>query len=681
MAEKIEFDLGVKNNQLDKALDSATKKASSLDGVLNTALGVFGGNVITKGFDLFLDGLGQVVDVFGDALKASSDNQIEINNLNSALSRAGILSKETSLELQGFADAIEATSTVTGGAVVDTITYLTSLTRLDKDGLQAATRSALDLSQALGIDLQAATTLVAKAANGNVSAFGRYGIEIQKGATDAETFANTLEKLNAQFGGAAASKLNTTAGAVTALGNAYEKSIEPLGDLIIQNPIVTATINEVKDGLLALSESVFKNKDSLIELVQDGILFTVASSQVLLDALDGITVVTKGLFNTLVLGANVITLGLVEPFKLAYDAVLLLLQNLPLVGSAFEGLQNPLQGLSDSLKNDVVASFEDLKNSADDNVFRQLSDGASEFADNIILGAERIKLANNEIKNSNRSILDDQDALNDEQLAKIAEFESQKRLLQEQFAIENRALNAELNEIGIQDEFARGEASIQRILDQKLAENQATLQAEIDKNKGLNDQRLINAANEKAAAAKQLADQKAFNQSRVALERLNNDSFLRERSTFLNTVATLSNAKSKELAAIGKAAAIVNATIAGKEAIATSFSFGSRIGGPPLGFTFAGIAAAASASQIASIAGVQFENGGVVGGANGGSVGPDNRQATIRDGEMVLNADQQKNLMEMLNNGGSTGDIVIQVDGRTIARAVRDQIKQGFVLA
>lgn len=680
MAEKLEFDLSVKNNQLDKALDSGTKKASGLEGVLTTALGVFGGNVITKGFDLFLDGLNSVVDVFGDALKASSDNQVEINNLNSALSRAGILSRETSEDLQAFADSIEATTTQTGGAITETIAYLSSLTRLDKEGLKAATTASLELSEALGIDLASASTLVAKAANGNVSAFSRYGIEIQKGNTNAETFSNTLTKLNEQFGGASASKLNTTIGAYTSLGNAYEKSIEPLGDIIIQNPIVTATINEVKNAVLGLGEALTENKGELIEFVQDGLLATIAASQVVLDALDGITVVTKGLFNTLVLGANVISLGLVEPFRLAYDAVLLLLQNLPLVGQAFEGLQNPLDSLANTLRDNVSKSFEDLANSADSNVFRDLSDGANNFANSIIDGAERIKLANSEIKNSNRSLVEDQDVLNADQLQKIANFNSEKQALEARLAAENIDLKNQLSELEIQNEFDRNESSLQRILDQKLRENEIVLQAELEKNKGLNDARLIDAANAKAQAAKRLADAQAIKQKEIDLEKLSNQRRLAEQNSFLNTAASLSNSKSKELAAIGKAAAITNATIAARESIVNSFNFGSRIGGPPLGFTFAGIAAAATASQIAQIAGVQFENGGVVGGTNGASVGPDNRQATIRDGEMVLNADQQKNLMNMLNNGSTGGDIVVQVDGREIFRAVRNQLNQGMKL-
>lgn len=51
MAEKIEFDLEVKKNELNSALDSGAKKATELNGILKTAAGVFVGNIATKGFE------------------------------------------------------------------------------------------------------------------------------------------------------------------------------------------------------------------------------------------------------------------------------------------------------------------------------------------------------------------------------------------------------------------------------------------------------------------------------------------------------------------------------------------------------------------------------------------------------------------------------------------------------
>lgn len=678
MAEKIEFDLSVKNNQLDKALDSGIKKTDTLEASLTTALGVFGGALLTKGFDLFIDGVSSIVDVTQDAIRASAEQEVALNNLNASLGRAGNLTRETSLELQNFATQLQSVSTFEDDATLGALALLQSLTKLDKDGLKAGVASAADFATVLGIDLETATRLVAKAAEGNTEAFKRYGVEINKGKNDSESFANTIKALNEQFGGAAQSQLNTYAGSTKSLSNSFGELLEPIGDVIVKNEFVVSTINQIKSVVESLTRNIEENKVAYTDLVTDGLLYAISFTQVLLDAMDGLTVTTKALFNVLVLGSNVISLGIIEPFRVAYDVIVAVLQQIPLLGKVFEDLKNPLDSVAATLRDNVATSFDDLTKSADSNIFRELSDGAASFADGVIVGAEKIKLANTEIKNSNKSVSDDQQELNDQQLASLTEFQNQKIAIDDQFRAERKTLDEQLAIEGIQNEFDRNEASIVRLSEFKFRENEIALQAELAKNQALKDARLIDAANAKAYSTKRLADQKATTDKEIALEKLKNSTFLSDRAAFFNSAASLSNSKSKELAAIGKAAAIVNATIAGREAIVSSFRFGSNIGGPPLGFTFAGIAAAATASQIAQIAAVQFENGGVVGATSG----PDNQIASIRTGELILNASQQKTLFDAINSGSfGGGDIVVKIDSREIARATRDQIRSGFILA
>ncbi|NEJ15516.1 tape measure protein [Rhizobium leguminosarum] len=71
--------------------------------------------------------------------------------------------------------------------------------------------------------------------------------------------------------------------------------------------------------------------------------------------------------------------------------------------------------------------------------------------------------------------------------------------------------------------------------------------------------------------------------------------------------------------ALDKAAAIARALIAARESVVSAYAFGSRIGGPPLGAAFAGIAAAAQAANIAAIASTSFGGGGSAVGSSGSS--------------------------------------------------------------
>ena len=88
---------------------------------------------------------------------------------------------------------------------------------------------------------------------------------------------------------------------------------------------------------------------------------------------------------------------------------------------------------------------------------------------------------------------------------------------------------------------------------------------------------------------------------------------------------------------------------------------------------------------------LKFSDGGVVAG---GSFSGDRLLAGVNSGEMVLNRKQQANLFDLIDRGNGqessnllnafnalvSQPIIVQVDGREIARVVRNQRKQGFVI-
>lgn len=150
-----------------------------------------------------------------------------------------------------------------------------------------------------------------------------------------------------------------------------------------------------------------------------------------------------------------------------------------------------------------------------------------------------------------------------------------------------------------------------------------------------------------------------------------------------NIGAALFKDGSKEAFAIQKAAALAGVAIDDAKARSAAVAVSSTLVPPLNGIYLAKqnalitSATALSLSGIAAAAIKGFANGGVV----GATMGSDNRVATIRDGEMILNAEQQEKLFNMINAGGVGGDIIVQVDSREIARAVRSQVQQGFRLA
>jgi len=143
------------------------------------------------------------------------------------------------------------------------------------------------------------------------------------------------------------------------------------------------------------------------------------------------------------------------------------------------------------------------------------------------------------------------------------------------------------------------------------------------------------------------------------------------------------------LAVIGKAAGLTQI------AIDTPVAIGKALAAFPPPFNFAAAAAvgAAMAAQAARLTGIGgFANGGVVGGFNGATSGSDNRLATVRDGEMFLNARQQRRLFDIADGGQSSNTalaesvnrlasqpIIVMIDNKEVARAVRTARLEGFV--
>lgn len=685
MAEKIEFDLAVKNNQLNKALDDGAKKAVSLEGVLETALGVLGGGLAIKAFDSLVGGFNSLINVGKEAINAAAAQEVATNNLNNALARQGNFTRQASQELLDFASNMQKLTVFEDDAVISSTALLQSLSNLSVDGLKAGVTAAADFATVLGIDLETATRLVAKAAEGNISVFKRYGVQIQEGKNDAETFANTIQALNSQFGGASAAQLNTYNGSLRALKNAYGDLLEPIGDIVVKNPLIVAGFNEIKNIINGTNEEVSAGVPAFQEFLNNGIFAVSAGSQVLLDIFDFLTVGVKQFINVIQIAGGFIASGLVNPIKDLIDGVLFLGSNIPGLSDKFEGLVNPLDKASVAIADFTNSGIKGLNDATGGNVFRDLSEGIDNFTTKIVENASAVKIAQADVKNSNAQRLLDEDENSAEILKRKQQLGAEILTLQAQIAGEESAQSAQLAALDIENESAANVAKIEAIYAQKILEAQAVYEGELLKNKSIVSASEQALANEKAFQNLSLVALKASTQKEIEAKRaviaeekkIAADRIANQSSTFA-AIATLASANNKGLAAIGKAAAITQI------AIDTPVAIGRALAAfpPPFNFAAAGLVGAAMAAQASRIAGVQFEQGGPVGGTNGASVGADNRVATIRDGEFVLSGQDQKVLYDAIKSGNlGGGNIQVIIDGREVAVAVRNQIQSGFRLA
>jgi hypothetical protein len=173
-------------------------------------------------------------------IKAASEQETALHRLSFALRSVGEESQEALKHSQALAEALQQQTKYSDDAIEEAQAMLAMLGRLSGEGLDRATRASLDLATALGVDLQQAATLVAKAAEGQTAALSRYGIVIQEDLAPMEKYEAVLRAIEQNMGGAAQAELGTYAGTVENLANKWGEAAEQWGNFWKDSFAVTA---------------------------------------------------------------------------------------------------------------------------------------------------------------------------------------------------------------------------------------------------------------------------------------------------------------------------------------------------------------------------------------------------------------------------------------------------------
>ena len=611
------------SDSVDKFATEGAQKTGMFEQALASMAGFVGGQAIIGAFQA---ATGAVIS-FGEALivdgvASAIETQEALNKLTSSLARSGNLAATSATEFTDFANSLERTSRFSDDAALSAAALLENITQLDSQGLQQATQASADLAAAMGLDLETAASLVGKAINGNTGALNRYGIEVQKGATDSQTLANVLDTLNARFGGSAASQVQTYAGSVNIMSKAWEDVTKVIGNAIVENKTVTVAVQQISLALQQFS-----------------------------DYLDSNSAEIQVFFGQLVSGAVDASIIVVETFKTIIGAGQLLITFWESLGTTIgtvaaaivQAAQGDFAGAFEAIKGgaqDIKTSFEDVGNTpALDAISSKLEEMKANVdvafmatktgAEVAVVALNNTEAAQNRLTDAQKASIEQASAFAQSQIEAVDSVEERNALY-----LESLAAQREAELISDEEFFATKEAL--------LMENIAAEQAQLDlalATKNINEEEY-----RQAQLALTLKSNAALLNAQAQKEKWEQDEQKRRvqsQKETLDSIASLSSANNKTLATIGKAAAITQATLAGYTAVQNALADVPF----PFNFAAAALVGAATASNISKIAGTPLATGidEVPGTGN-----KDNFPAILAPGERVVPRETNQDLSAFL---------------------------------
>ena len=223
------------------------------------AFSVFRSKLLLASFAMSLFGKS-----IGVAIKAMMRQEEAEKKLSAALKSTGNVTGVTSIKLKAMASDLQAITKFGDETIISAQALMLTFTKIGRDVFPEAIKATLNISEAMGQDLQQTVIQVGKALNDPVkgmSALSRVGIQLtktqQKQIRDfarmnkvAEAQKIILQELEVQFGGMAVSATRTLTGALMQLKNSWGDLLERIGNEIA--PLLGTIAESFKSVTMAM---------------------------------------------------------------------------------------------------------------------------------------------------------------------------------------------------------------------------------------------------------------------------------------------------------------------------------------------------------------------------------------------------------------------------------------------
>ncbi len=233
-----------------KVLDQANKKLKKVDSTAKKT-----GVSIKAGFIAATAAVVGLAVVLKKSLDAFGVQEQAVASLNQSLKNTGNFSKAASQDLQNYAAELQKVTVFGDEATIQGMSLIASF-GIEGQALKDLTRATQDLAAAKGMDLKAASDLVAKSVGSSTNALMRYGVQIEGAVGSTERTASAVKNITALFGGQAKAQADTYAGAITQMKNAFGDVMEVLGEQFA--PLVGSVARWATKNMSAIQEAIRK---------------------------------------------------------------------------------------------------------------------------------------------------------------------------------------------------------------------------------------------------------------------------------------------------------------------------------------------------------------------------------------------------------------------------------------
>jgi hypothetical protein len=195
--------------------------------------------------------------VASKGLQEYAASEKEVFKMNAALALRGQLTADYSEKLQELATSQQHATAI---ADEDWMSVITTGTKAGAgpENIEKFVKGVEDLAGVMGGDITTAAQMLGKAMQGNFTMLARWGIEVDKNATQAEKFDQVLQQVAARGAGQLRAGAEGLDGAFKRLKNAGSDLWENLGNGVNSIFMVDVFVNKLANGMSWLAEATFK---------------------------------------------------------------------------------------------------------------------------------------------------------------------------------------------------------------------------------------------------------------------------------------------------------------------------------------------------------------------------------------------------------------------------------------